>query len=155
MSYNALDIAKYVVKYGNEMEYSISNLKLQKILYFIQAVFLVEKNDKKGCFIDKIEAWDFGPVVPSVYHYFKQYGNRTIPLNKEKENSCVCGFNSYNITDEDKELINQMVDACEDFSAVQLVEATHSQLPWKTAYKKGMNCEITKESIFNYFKGAN
>ena len=37
MSYKVLDVCKYVIDYSNEKEYGISNLKLQKILYFIQA----------------------------------------------------------------------------------------------------------------------
>lgn len=43
MTYNALDVSQYVIKYSNEQDYGISNLKLQKILYFIQAYFLIEK----------------------------------------------------------------------------------------------------------------
>ena len=40
MSYKVLDVCKYVIDYSNEKEYGISNLKLQKILYFIQTGFL-------------------------------------------------------------------------------------------------------------------
>ena len=38
--YNALTVAKYVIKRCNDSKRTISNLKLQKILYFIQAEFL-------------------------------------------------------------------------------------------------------------------
>ena len=63
--YSVLDVAKYVIFYSNEKKYDISNLKLQKILYFIQAEFLVSENEP--CFYEEIEAWNFGPVVPEVY----------------------------------------------------------------------------------------
>ena len=33
MVYKALDVARYIINYSNKQEYSISNLKLQKILY--------------------------------------------------------------------------------------------------------------------------
>ena len=56
MSYKVLDVCKYVIDYSNEKEYGISNLKLQKILYFIQAYFLI-KQPSRCCFDDKIEAW--------------------------------------------------------------------------------------------------
>lgn len=56
MAYNVLDVCRYVINYSNDKDYGISNLKLQKILYFIQAYFLISANKK--CFEEKIEAWD-------------------------------------------------------------------------------------------------
>ena len=64
MSYKVLDVCRHVINYSNEHDYGISNLKLQKVLYFIQAYFLTKKKDHTPCFDEKIEAWDFGPVVP-------------------------------------------------------------------------------------------
>ena len=48
--YNVLDVAIYVINYAHDADCgeSMSNLKLQKILYYIQAAFLVEKN--RECF---------------------------------------------------------------------------------------------------------
>ena len=59
-----LDVSRYIINYCNENYYLISNLKLQKILYFVQAFFLEAKNEE--CFREEIEAWDFGPVIPEV-----------------------------------------------------------------------------------------
>ena len=64
--YAAVDIANYVVNYVKDHGEHISNLKLQKILYYIQAAFLCEKG--KGCFSDPIMCWRHGPVVQSVYN---------------------------------------------------------------------------------------
>ena len=64
MAYSVIDISKYVVCYSNKKNYGITNLRLQKILYFIQAYFL--KIKKEPCFKENMEAWDFGPVVPCV-----------------------------------------------------------------------------------------
>ena len=75
--YNVLDVARYIIWYCKKKGYSISNLKLQKILYFVQAEFLVSVGSP--CFAEEIEAWDFGPVVPEVYHEFKIFGSADIP----------------------------------------------------------------------------
>lgn len=75
--YNVLDVCRYVINYSNDKDYIISNLKLQKILYFIQAYFLINKNN--ACFKEIIEAWDFGPVIPKAYSEYKQYGGGHIP----------------------------------------------------------------------------
>ena len=42
--YDVLDIARFVINYCNDREYDISNLRLQKLLYFIQAYYLGLKN---------------------------------------------------------------------------------------------------------------
>ena len=53
--YRALDIAHYIIQRCNTTNRTISNLKLQKILYFVQAEFLVTKN--QPCFVEEIQAW--------------------------------------------------------------------------------------------------
>ena len=80
MTYKVLDIARYIINYSNEQQYGISNLKLQKLLYFVQAEFLAFTEKKQPCFQEEIEAWGFGPVVPGVYKEFRQYGSSNSPL---------------------------------------------------------------------------
>ena len=41
--YSAFDISSYIIEYSNEKQYIISGLKLQKLLYFVQAYFLMQK----------------------------------------------------------------------------------------------------------------
>lgn len=146
MSYKVLDVCKYVIDYSNKKEYGISNLKLQKILYFIQAYFLI-KQPSRCCFDDKIEAWNFGPVVPKVYRKYKQFGSSDIPtiIDCEKSDSNNC------ITSDDKNLIKTVIDKFEDYSSTDLVDLTHKQSPWIDAYISHMNREITTEAIKAYF----
>lgn len=142
-TYKVLDVARYIVKRCNLNNQAISNLKLQKILYFVQAEFLVTKNEP--CFNETIEAWAFGPVVPDVYHYYKGYGAGNIPSLKRVPDRT-------SISESDQELINGIVDECAQYSASELVDITHRQTPWKSAYKAGYNQTITPKSIRNFFK---
>ena len=80
MTYNVLDICRHIINYSDEKDYGVSNLKLQKLLYFVQAYFMLEKKDHTPCFHEKIEAWDFGPVVPEAYQEWAKYGSCDIPL---------------------------------------------------------------------------
>ena len=75
--YDAIDVARYVINYSQEIGSPVSNLKLQKILYFIQGIYLSTLD--KPCFSDDIEAWGFGPVISDVYHEFKGFGSNDIP----------------------------------------------------------------------------
>ncbi len=138
--YDALDVAKYIITYCKKNQKPISNLKLQKLLYFVQAQFLVGENH--ACFYNRIEAWDLGPVVPDVYHHFKMYGSNPIILWKE---------GNFGVSAHDREIINIIVNDCNEYTASQLVELTHQQTPWIQAKEKGYNEQITNDSIKEFF----
>lgn len=141
--YSALDIAKYIIVYCNTIGSAISNLKLQKVLYFVQAEFLVTIDT--ACFKEKIEAWALGPVVPVVYQKYKVFGSSIIP------NISVGFFDRRIIQRDHRRLIEGVVDACKDFSASELVSLTHSQSPWLDVYVKGKNNVIKKSAIRKFF----
>lgn len=142
--YDAKEISKYIIKYSEKKDYGISNLKLQKILYFIQTYFLIKTD--KPCFADKIEAWNFGPVVPVVYRKYKQFGSADIPAigGEIADDESI-------IADSDKEMINAVVDRFKNFSAVDLTWLSQSQSPWENAYADGEGSEITAEALKEYF----
>lgn len=140
--YKALSVARYIIERCHSQNRSISNLKLQKILYFVQAEFLVSRG--LPCFVEQIEAWDFGPVVPEVYQQYKIFGSSNIPMFGRLLNPVV-------IRREDQELINEIVDECARYSASTLVDITHNQSPWLEAYDPGCNNVISQKSIKDYF----
>lgn len=51
--YGVLDVCRYIINYSNRKDYGVSNLKLQKLLYFIQAYFLINSSENKPCFSEK------------------------------------------------------------------------------------------------------
>lgn len=148
--YNVLDICYYIIKYSNDKDYGISNLKLQKLLYFIQAWFLV--NAHRPCFKEKIEAWDFGSVVPEVYKEFSQYACMDILSVRRYFNHGTWELESIDalICETDKYLINQVVDRFANYTATDLLNLIHHQKPWLDAYYGDTNI-ITNEMLLNYF----
>lgn len=158
--YDVLEVSRHIINYSNRMGYGVSNLKLQKLLYFVQAYFLAFTKSGAPCFKEKIEAWDFGPVVPKVYHEFKIYGGCNIPVIdnyfdfKEDGNPFLFEkkeFVDNKISKYDKKIIDDIVDQMAEYSATTLVNITHNQSPWCDAYKPYINNEITLNSIQNYF----
>lgn len=163
--HNAIDIARYIIKYSNEKYYEITNLKLQKLLYFVQAFFLIEKEKGYGypAFSDKIEAWVTGPVVPNVYEEFKYYSGINIPhldeyltsdptshwnIKKEKYNDSI-------ISEHDKKGIETMIDYFKNWATNDLIKLTCNQKPWLDAFNPDdieHTNEITPESIKEYFE---
>lgn len=159
--YNVLDVSRFIINYCNEKDYILSNLKLQKILYFIQAYYLSKTEKKQPCFKERIEAWSFGPVVPVAYHEYKRFGSTNIPnvttyIELDEQNfweSKVVKYTDDALEDDDKELIRELVDNFSKISTTRLVQITHNQLPWIEAYKQGQNNVITVEAIRSYFNG--
>lgn len=147
--YRVLDVSRYVIQYSNEKKYRVSNLKLQKLLYFIQASFLL---GDRLCFKEKIEAWNFGPVVPEVYRAYRQYASTSIPtVDYDIVGYEYVAKESIHIAEKDKKKINSVIDMFSDYTATELVYITHNQSPWIDAYVEGTNNEITPESIQRYF----
>lgn len=75
---SAVELAKYIVTKCYKDGEPISNLQLQKILYYIQKDFLL-RGDR--AFYDELEAWQFGPVVPNVYYTFCGFGAMPIAMS--------------------------------------------------------------------------
>ena len=158
MRYKALDIARYIINYSNENNMGITNLKLQKILYYIQASFLVNK-EKDICFEEDIVNWEYGPVVAEVYSEFRSYGRDELP-NQKTYTKIEFDETTHNIRlyektfDEniilssDKEIIEKIVNKYKNNTAFELVRKTHEENPWKESKRNGI---IQNEKIKEYF----
>ena len=124
------------------MLFRSSNLKLQKILYFLQAQFMVSRG--YPLFRDPIKAVDWGPMVENVYHNYKMFGAASIPVMHEEQYP-------YNIDGEDAILIGEVLDYLEPYSATYLLSLIHNQTPWKTAYYGGSKY-ISNDALKEFFK---
>ena len=122
---------------GTDTEF-LTNLKLQKLLYYAQGMHLGYYGKK--LFDEPILAWSYGPVVKSVYEQYKQNGDDGI---KEFE------FPVENFTDEEEDTLQFTDDAFGQFSAWKLVEMTHNETPWKNTARGDA---IVVDTIKDYFK---
>lgn len=73
MYYTAMQIAHYVIEKCTIENSAISNLQLQKILYYLQKTALQSKSGKV-LFNDEFVAWQFGPVIEEVYYNYCGFG---------------------------------------------------------------------------------
>ena len=137
MNYTAIDVARYVVNKCTLDHHSISNLQLQKILYYIQKDFL---QSNLIAFDDDFEAWRFGPVIPVVYNKYCGYGGMPIRL-----------LNTRDLLDQNyKDIIDPIIIEKRVMNPWRLVEETHEPgKAWAEIYKDGLGNHrvIPKELI--------
>lgn len=139
--HNPMDIADYFVQSSLKQKLEINNLKLQKLLYYFYAKYLVE--GKGNPFSEKFEKWQYGPVLPDVYHTYKQfYGSEitTVPnrylFNNENNTFEVHEFDEETLPPEMKMEIDEFVMRLGKYDAFELVERTHQHDDWKNDESK-------------------
>ena len=144
MAYTADNIAKYVVDRCVREGKAISNLQLQKTLYYIQLNFI--RLFDKVAFFDDFEAWDYGHVVPSVYEEYRQFGGAPICMMFD-------GIFTIFSNREEQQLVNDVTDVCVDMDPWDLVDSSHiKDGPWDIAYSKNKNAIIELKDMFEYAK---
>ena len=119
--YSVIEIAKYVISYCMEMGTPISNLQLQKILYFLQVYYV-----RKGfpLFREEIYAWQHGPVILEVYHMFSGYGASRIQNIYTTE-----------VSPADEANLLPIVEKLRTIDPWELVNMTHRKgQPWDLVY---------------------
>lgn len=142
MAYTAMQIAAEVVRQYHEKGKSITNLKLQKVLYYIQ-VKCLQKNGVPA-FEDNIEAWRHGPVVRDVYNAFCAY-----IANPISDDDPDVTKNQVKIDDATSQCIADIVDRTIPYDPWELVDKSHETAPWRSAFIPNANCIISKDSLKN------
>lgn len=145
-TYNAIDIANYILCYEYQHERYTNNLCLQKMLYFVQAKFLFSTGNP--CFGEDMIARDYGPVVLSVDQEYRRFGYGSIPWPLIEKISYV------HIYEKDLDLIDSLLEQISQYSTNQLREIIQCQTPWKQGRLRYDN-KITKESIYEFWRDDN
>ena len=139
------DVAKYFIKLANDTGSFISNLKLQKLVYYAQAWHLAIHDSP--LFDEDFEAWVHGPVIPSLYQEYKKFGWKPILEDVSLPN---IPEQTINFLDE----VAQEYFACD---AYELERMTHVEEPWiyaRNSLPLDAPCNeiISKESMKSYYK---
>lgn len=137
------DVANYFIDITNSSEDDqITNLKLNKLLYYAQGVYLARTG--KPLFPDVIEPWQYGPVVPSIYQKYRVCGKN--PIQEVDE-----GYNYQIFSSDELETLTDVMRDFGKYTGAMLVNMTHAKdTPWSLAYYAGKK-EIPKDIIQDYF----
>lgn len=153
MSYSASLVAYAFVKKGIEENRPLTQMKLQKMVYFAQGIHLALH--KEPLVKDIFQAWKYGPVIPEIYHTYKYYGSSPIMDTEWVLLSHIEEKTLESINQKAKETINYTWDLLKDTNATKLSNWTHEMgSPWQKNYVEGMSdVDIPNEAIQIYFEG--
>ena len=161
MKDSALSMANYFVGLALSQGKDIKPLRLMKLVYiahgFMLAIFGKSVLNPR---FDRVEAWKYGPVIPSVYHSFKIYGNNpitaktTVFVDESGKNDIFYKIVTPELQDEDaKQICGFVWRRYSRFSDSELVKIMHKHdTPWAMVYEAGKNKEIPDLYTKVYFR---
>lgn len=122
------ELAHYVIQYCTLQSTPISNLQLQKILYFLQTVF--GKSYGRLLFKERFEAWPYGPVLPDIYYEYSSYGSSLISEVYPELDAAM--FSSIRV------FLDNGIDFLRSKSPWDLVKLAHAEgSPWHSVWRNG------------------
>lgn len=134
--YLADDVADALICLARARQIDITNLKLQKLLYYCQAWSLVFTG--QALFVEQIEAWVHGPVVPCIFRRFKAFRWNTIDCEVGVPTSVTL-----------KAHLNAVLDSYGNIPASQLERLSHSEAPWQLA-RNGLAPDVSSNAVITH-----
>lgn len=145
MAISALAVANYFLKLAWSDGKELTNMKLQKLVYFAHGVMLAVTD--KPLIEEDVSAWKLGPVIPELYAKLKGYGASNIldPI-PVKESISSDGI--------DKQCVEFVWSNFKDYDGMQLSRISHAEgTPWKQVWSPdGYFIEIPNDLTREYYK---
>lgn len=142
MKTDAMTIAKFTIDYANTAGFNVTNIRLQKILYYIQGYFL--KKFGRPAFPQYIVNWGYGATIEDVYYEFNLFVERPIVLSQH--------FVTDTLSPEETDMIIKVVNKCMKYRPYELVQLVMSELA-SLNVKRGQ--VISVDVMRKYFQNKN
>jgi uncharacterized phage-associated protein len=136
--YDGRAIANFVLDYCDSRGRRVTNLALQKIVYFCHVWSLIELG--RPLIRHKFEAWEFGPVLPYLYREFKSYDRSPI-VGRATQLDPIDGKHrvvAYDFDPDTDSLLHRIAGFYSQLRAGDLVELSHALGgPWHAVWNHG------------------
>jgi uncharacterized phage-associated protein len=145
-----IELSKYIINYVSKFKDDMSHLKLQKLLYYVDAWHLT--TFEQPLFKEEFEAWVHGPVIREVFNHYKGESVLNGILQPKELDYQLDDY----ISEQQIELVNDVLDEYGKQSPYHLECLTHDELPWKEArrgYSWSDRCEekISKSTMKKFY----
>lgn len=144
--YDVLTVADAILKIAKAQDKSLTPMQLVKLTYIAHGWSLGVRDI--DLFQNRIEAWQYGPVIPDLYHATKGFGRNPIPL------SAVGDPKDIQVAPADKEFLTEVFGKYGHLDGITLSYLTHrAGTPWTQVYREGVrNIEIPDSLIAKHYK---
>jgi uncharacterized phage-associated protein len=159
MAYDVREIANFVLDAAEAEGVGVTNLSVNKVVYFLHAFFLVRFD--RPLVTAKIEAWNYGPVFRELYREFKSFEDKPITsrahrINPETGTLELC---EYDFSVDEREFLERLARKYVRFSPGTLVSMSHERgSPWDQVWNhdKVVNASmnISNEIIKGWYANA-
>lgn len=144
--YDVLTVADVILKIAKKHDRTFTPMQLVKLTYIAHGWSLGLKG--RSLFHNRIEAWQYGPVIPDLYHATKGFGRNPIPLDS------IGDVLEVDMEQQDMQLLEAVYKKYGHLDGVTLSYLTHQAgTPWTQVYRPGvMHIEIPDELITHHYK---
>ena len=154
--YSAKAVANFFL---TRRPHRLTQMQLHKIIYYAHGWHLAIKGLEHPLLNEMVEAWEYGPVIPSLYHEFKEFGARPIPRPATDWNPATEEYDITPSVDSDDRSVLVILAKVDQVyghrSAAALSAATHvPDSPWtktREKYPWAVNADIPNDLIHSYF----
>jgi len=136
-------VSNYLLAVANETGTFVSNLKLQKLMYYFQAWFY--SGFDEPLFEEDFQAWVHGPVIPKLYQDYKSFGYK--PIVEEGLGDKEIDTFLSSLTDEQRDFMSQVEEFYFSKTGYELERMSHNEEPWTIARKGIPEDEPSEEVI--------
>lgn len=156
MAFDSKAVANYFLDLANAENEAITPMKIQKLVYIAHGWYLALT--EKPLLDEYIQAWRYGPVIPTLFHEFKRFGKEAITepaTDFDLKNST---FIKTVLPDDKymKAILEKIWEVYGGFTAIQVSNLTHQEgTPWAQTWDEfggTRNVNIENERIKNHFK---
>lgn len=144
--YDVLTVADAILKIAKAKAKALTPMQLVKLTYIAHGWSLGIRG--RDLFKNRIEAWQYGPVIPDLYHATKSYGRNPIPLE------AIGDANDIQVSADDKAFLDAVFEKYQHLDGISLSYLTHKAgTPWTEVFQPGMrHIEIPDDLIAKHYK---
>lgn len=140
----ATAVAKYILdRCATHGDAAVTPMQLLKLVYIAHGWMLGLMG--RPLLDEQVAAWQYGPVVPSLYHEIKHF--KSLPVTQIQAPRVT-------FSDAEKSIMDQVADIYGHFTGIQLSSMTHmTDTPWESTWRRqGKNAPIPNDVIETYYR---
>jgi uncharacterized phage-associated protein/antitoxin component HigA of HigAB toxin-antitoxin module len=141
LSINVFSAAEYLIRFFEKQESAVTNLKLQKLVYYAQGIAFGSYSTK--LFDEPILAWEHGPVVKVLYDRYKGNGSQPLLSNP---NQSVDDIESNHLV---RQILDETISIYGVYTPWVLRNKTHNETPWLETQRDE---QISDEKMISFFR---